>query len=113
MTSLTNSDLELKNMIGQFMKMNTASFSGTGSLPSNSIPNPWEDLKAITTHSGVTLVGPSISPYSSLKEVNQELETIMDQVLIGSTNNVPPLVVQPSPASTSFSNNSSSKMPEV
>nr|GFA15068.1 reverse transcriptase domain-containing protein [Tanacetum cinerariifolium] len=34
----------------------------------------------------------------------------MDQVLTGSTNNVPPLVVQPSPASTSFS---SSKMPEV
>nr|GEV62007.1 reverse transcriptase domain-containing protein [Tanacetum cinerariifolium] len=31
-------------------------------------------------------------------------------VLTGSTNNVPPLVVQPSPASTSFS---SSKMPEV
>nr|GFC98135.1 reverse transcriptase domain-containing protein [Tanacetum cinerariifolium] len=29
------------------------------------------------------------------------------------TNNVPPLVVQPSPASTSFSNSSSSKMPEV
>nr|GEX05001.1 hypothetical protein [Tanacetum cinerariifolium] len=41
-------------------------------------------------------------------------ETITDQVLTGSTNNVSPLVVQPSPASTSFSNNNySSKMPEV
>nr|GEV38899.1 reverse transcriptase domain-containing protein [Tanacetum cinerariifolium] len=35
------------------------------------------------------------------------------RVLTGSTNNVPPLVVQPSPASTSFSTISSSKMPEV
>nr|GEX40036.1 reverse transcriptase domain-containing protein [Tanacetum cinerariifolium] len=32
MTSLTNSNLELKNMFGQFMKMNTASSSGSGTL---------------------------------------------------------------------------------
>nr|GFB43701.1 reverse transcriptase domain-containing protein [Tanacetum cinerariifolium] len=30
---LTNSNLELKNMFGQFMKMNTASSSGSGTLP--------------------------------------------------------------------------------
>nr|GEX07785.1 reverse transcriptase domain-containing protein [Tanacetum cinerariifolium] len=36
-------------------------------------------------------------------EVDRELETITDQVLIGSTKNFPPLVVQPSHASTSFS----------
>nr|GEZ43480.1 reverse transcriptase domain-containing protein [Tanacetum cinerariifolium] len=35
------------------------------------------------------------------------------EVLTGSTNNVPPLVVQPSLASTSFSTISSSKIPEV
>nr|GEY39382.1 hypothetical protein [Tanacetum cinerariifolium] len=33
MTSLTNSNLELKNMFGQFMKMNTASSSGLRTLP--------------------------------------------------------------------------------
>nr|GFA38908.1 hypothetical protein [Tanacetum cinerariifolium] len=33
MTSLTNSNLELKNMFGQFMKMNMASSSGLGTLP--------------------------------------------------------------------------------
>nr|GEV92717.1 reverse transcriptase domain-containing protein [Tanacetum cinerariifolium] len=33
MTSLTNSNLELKNMFGQFMKMNTASSSGSRTLP--------------------------------------------------------------------------------
>nr|GEX65314.1 hypothetical protein [Tanacetum cinerariifolium] len=35
MTSLTNSNLELKNMFGQFMKMNTTSFLGSRTLPSN------------------------------------------------------------------------------
>nr|GEU29767.1 reverse transcriptase domain-containing protein [Tanacetum cinerariifolium] len=68
-----------------------------------------EDLKAITTRSGVTLIGPLVSPTPS-KEVDREPETITDQVLTRSTNNVPPLIVQPSSASTSFS---SSKMPEV
>nr|GEU72837.1 reverse transcriptase domain-containing protein [Tanacetum cinerariifolium] len=111
MTSLANSNLELKNMFGQFMKMNTASSSGTGSLPSNTVPNPREDLKAITTRSGVTLVGTSVSPSSS-KEVNREPKTITNQILIGSTNNVPPLVVHQSLVSTSFSTNSFAKMPE-
>nr|GFC68054.1 hypothetical protein [Tanacetum cinerariifolium] len=80
----------------------------------NTIPNPREDLKAITTRSGVTLAGPSVSPPPPpSKEVNREPETITDQVLIGSTNNVPPPVVQPSPASTSSTPISSPKMPEV
>nr|GEX67566.1 hypothetical protein [Tanacetum cinerariifolium] len=87
MNSLTNSNLQLKNMFGQFMKMNTASSLSKGSLPSNTVLNPREDLKAITTRSGVTLSGPSVSP--------------------------PPLSNEPSPASTSFSTISSSKMPEV
>nr|GEV56210.1 reverse transcriptase domain-containing protein [Tanacetum cinerariifolium] len=76
---------------------------GTGSFPSNTVLNPREDLKAITTRSGVTLVGPSVSPSSSSsKEVDQEPKMITDQVLTESTNNVPPLVVQPSLASTFF-----------
>nr|GEV96862.1 reverse transcriptase domain-containing protein [Tanacetum cinerariifolium] len=33
MTSLTNTNLDLKNMFGQFMKMNTASSSGSRTLP--------------------------------------------------------------------------------
>nr|GEV43652.1 reverse transcriptase domain-containing protein [Tanacetum cinerariifolium] len=81
MTSLTNSNIELKNMFGQIMKMNTASSSGSGSLQSNIVPNPREDLKAITTWSGITLAGPSISPPPPSKEVNQESETIKDQLL--------------------------------
>nr|GEV05077.1 reverse transcriptase domain-containing protein [Tanacetum cinerariifolium] len=92
--------------------MNTASSSGTGSLPSNTVPNPQEDIEAITTRSGVTLTGPSVSHPPS-KEVDREPEMITDQVLTRSTNNVSPLVVQPSPTSTSFSTISSSKMLEV
>nr|GEX39283.1 hypothetical protein [Tanacetum cinerariifolium] len=113
MTSLTNLNLELENMFGQFMKMNTTSSSGTGSLPNNTVPNPREDLKVITTWSGVTLDGPLVSPPPLSKEVDQEPETIMDKVLTESTNNVPLLVVPPSPASTSFSTISSSKMLKV
>nr|GEY17230.1 reverse transcriptase domain-containing protein [Tanacetum cinerariifolium] len=45
MTSLTNSNLELKNMFCQFMKMNTASSSGSRTLPSNTVTNLKEDLK--------------------------------------------------------------------
>ncbi|GJS89917.1 reverse transcriptase domain-containing protein [Tanacetum coccineum] len=112
MTSLTNSNIELKSMFGQFMKMNTASSSGSGSLPSNTVPNPREDLKAITTQSGATFAGPSVSPPPPPKEVDREPKTITDQVLTGSTNNVAPPVIQPSPVSTSSTPISSPKIPE-
>ncbi|GKE88157.1 hypothetical protein Tco_1565632 [Tanacetum coccineum] len=65
MTSLTNSNIDLKNMFGQFMKMNTASTSGSGSLPSNTVANPRGDLKVITTRSGISYDGPPIPPPSS------------------------------------------------
>nr|GEY76213.1 reverse transcriptase domain-containing protein [Tanacetum cinerariifolium] len=68
MTSSTNSNLELKNMFGQFIKMDTASSSSLGTLPSNTITNPKEDLKGIITRSGNAYQGPTIptSSYSSL-----------------------------------------------
>ncbi|GJZ65788.1 reverse transcriptase domain-containing protein [Tanacetum coccineum] len=78
-------------------------YATTGVLPSNTIPNPREDLKVITTRSSATLAGPSVPPppLSSFKEVEPEPETITDQVLIESTTSIPPLVVQPYPDSTS------------
>ncbi|GJU61007.1 reverse transcriptase domain-containing protein [Tanacetum coccineum] len=81
MTSLTNSNNELKNMFGQFMKMNTASTSGTGSLPSNTVANPRGDLKAITTRSGVSYNGPPIPPLSSSlpKVVEREPEKLREK----------------------------------
>nr|GEW60654.1 reverse transcriptase domain-containing protein [Tanacetum cinerariifolium] len=67
MTSLTNSNLELKNMFGEFMKMNTASSLGSETLPCNTITNPKEELKGITTRSGTAYQGPTIpTSFSSL-----------------------------------------------
>ncbi|GKG04861.1 hypothetical protein Tco_0315248, partial [Tanacetum coccineum] len=71
-----------------------------------------EDLKVITTRSGITLAGPSVPPPtpSSSKDVEQEPETITDQVpsIPKSTTKVPPSVVQPSLTSKP----SSSEIPE-
>ncbi|GJU23074.1 reverse transcriptase domain-containing protein [Tanacetum coccineum] len=51
-------------------------------FPSNTVPNPREDLKAITTWSGVTLARPSVPPphLSSSEEVEQEPKTTTDQL---------------------------------
>ncbi|GJX17792.1 hypothetical protein Tco_0218624 [Tanacetum coccineum] len=75
-----------------------------GALPSNTIPNPREEVKVITTQSGMTLAGPSVPPpppsSSSSKEVEQDPELTMDQVHISSSEStirVPSLVVHPSP----------------
>ncbi|GJT07737.1 hypothetical protein Tco_0842199 [Tanacetum coccineum] len=78
----TNSTNDLKNMLGQFMKMNTASTSGSGTLPSNTITNPREDLKGITTRSGVAYKGPTIPTTSSSppKVVERETEVTKDTV---------------------------------
>ncbi|GKB27782.1 reverse transcriptase domain-containing protein [Tanacetum coccineum] len=75
-----------------------------GMLPSNTIPNPREDIKVITIRSGITLVGPSVPPPnpSSSKEVERDPETTMNQVHISSpesTARVPSLVIQPALAS--------------
>nr|GFA06769.1 hypothetical protein [Tanacetum cinerariifolium] len=98
MTSLKNSNLELKNMFGQFMKMNTASSSSSGTLPSNTITNPKEDLKGITTQSGIAYKGPTIPTTSSpSKVVEHETEVTKDTVPPtnnGSTKDVQPPVVQ-------------------
>nr|GEX96959.1 reverse transcriptase domain-containing protein [Tanacetum cinerariifolium]GEX97766.1 reverse transcriptase domain-containing protein [Tanacetum cinerariifolium] len=74
---------------------------GTGSLPSNTVPNPREDLKVITTRSGVTLAGPSVSLLPLSKEVDREPETIMDQMpevtkdtIQPSTENIQPSLAQ-------------------
>nr|GEV16820.1 reverse transcriptase domain-containing protein [Tanacetum cinerariifolium] len=80
MTSLTNSNLELKNMFGQFMKMNTASSSGSGTLLSNTITNPKEDLNGITTRSRTAYPGPMIPTTSSSPVVERETEATKDTI---------------------------------
>nr|GEW82676.1 reverse transcriptase domain-containing protein [Tanacetum cinerariifolium] len=99
MTSLTNSNLELKSMFGQFMKMNTTSSSDLGTLPRNTITNPKEDLKGITTHSGTAYQGTTIPTTSSSLPQVLERETRVTNDTVpptnnGSTKDVQPPVVQ-------------------
>nr|GEV75153.1 reverse transcriptase domain-containing protein [Tanacetum cinerariifolium] len=96
MTSLANSNLELKNMFGQFMKMNTASSSGSGTLPSNTITNPKEDLKGITTRSGTAYQGPTIPTTSSSPPKVVERETEVTKDTVPPTNNRSTKDFQPS-----------------
>nr|GEU95911.1 reverse transcriptase domain-containing protein [Tanacetum cinerariifolium] len=79
MTSLTNSNLELKNMFSQFVKMNTASSSGSRTLPGNTITNPKEDLKGITTRRGTAYPGPTIPTTSSSPVVERETKATKDK----------------------------------
>ncbi|GKA37997.1 reverse transcriptase domain-containing protein [Tanacetum coccineum] len=78
--------------------MNTASSSGSGTLPSNTITNPREDLKGITTRSGVAYKGPTIpTTSSSPKIVERETEVTKDTVPPtnnGSIKDAQPPVVQ-------------------
>nr|GEX51812.1 reverse transcriptase domain-containing protein [Tanacetum cinerariifolium] len=77
------------------MKMNIASSSGSGTLSGNTITNPKEDLKGITTRSGTAYLGPTI-PTSSSPVVEHETEVTkytMHPTNNGSTEDVQPLVV--------------------
>ncbi|GJY54938.1 reverse transcriptase domain-containing protein [Tanacetum coccineum] len=92
----------LTDMLTKFVNSNTASTSGSGTLPSNTITNPKEDLKGITTRSGVAYQGPTIPTTSSSppKVVERETKVTKDTVLPtnnGSTKDVQPLVVQVQP----------------
>nr|GEZ49501.1 reverse transcriptase domain-containing protein [Tanacetum cinerariifolium] len=97
MTSLTNSNLELKNMFGEFMKMNTASSSSSGTLPGNTITNPKEDLKGITTRSETTYQRPTIPTTSSSlpNVVERETEPVAAPVSAPKPNQKP-LILYPS-----------------
>ncbi|GKA73399.1 reverse transcriptase domain-containing protein [Tanacetum coccineum] len=52
--NMQNQITNLMDLLTKFMNANTASTSGLGSLPSNTIANPKGDIKAITTRSGVS-----------------------------------------------------------
>ncbi|GJX05417.1 reverse transcriptase domain-containing protein [Tanacetum coccineum] len=94
MNQQTTFQNNLQNMIcGLFQ--NQASTSGT--LPSNTIPNPKGEMKAITTRSGVAYEGPSIPTNPSPKKVvEQETKETTDKEQTnfqGSTAQIPPPVI--------------------
>nr|GFB23830.1 reverse transcriptase domain-containing protein [Tanacetum cinerariifolium] len=54
------------------VKPNCVTFGGSGTLPSNTITNPKEDLKGITTRSGVAYQGPTIPTPSKVVKQGTE-----------------------------------------
>nr|GFA89473.1 hypothetical protein [Tanacetum cinerariifolium] len=80
-TSLSNQTNEIKNMMASLLQMNTASTSGSGTLPGNTNANPKGKLKSITTRSGLVTEGPTFpNPPKSVNPEEDECveETYMD-----------------------------------
>nr|GFA74563.1 reverse transcriptase domain-containing protein [Tanacetum cinerariifolium] len=84
-------------MLSKFMSSNTASSSGPGTLPGNTVTNPKEDLKGITTQSDVSYQGPTIPTPSK-----QGTEVTKDQVQTPSSQSTTP--VQPPVAQSKTQN---------
>nr|GEY04775.1 reverse transcriptase domain-containing protein [Tanacetum cinerariifolium] len=85
---------DMRNILSSFFQ-NQPSTSGT--LPSNTIPNPKGEMKAVTTRSGLIYEGPSIPTESPLEKVDeQNTKEILDKEHSNSprsTAKVQPLVV--------------------
>ncbi|GKB39266.1 reverse transcriptase domain-containing protein [Tanacetum coccineum] len=94
--NMQNQMTNLTDMLTKFMNTNTASTSGLGSLPSNTVANPRGDMKAINIRSGVSYDGPSNPPPppSLPKVVEHEPEVTKDTVQPSIEN------IQPSEAQT-------------
>nr|GEW75019.1 reverse transcriptase domain-containing protein [Tanacetum cinerariifolium] len=70
--TVQNQLANLTDMMSIFMSANIASSSGLGTLPGNTITNPKEDLKGITTRSGVAYQGPTIPTLSKVAKQGTE-----------------------------------------
>nr|GEV69090.1 reverse transcriptase domain-containing protein [Tanacetum cinerariifolium] len=94
-----NLNNDMRSILGNFFQ-NQASTSGT--LSSNTIPNPMGEMKAVTTRSGLAYKGPLIPTNSTLeKVVAQETKDTTDKEqpnCQGSTAHIQPPVV-PNPIS--------------
>nr|GFC26173.1 reverse transcriptase domain-containing protein [Tanacetum cinerariifolium] len=64
-------------MMASLLQMNTASTSGSGTLPGNTIANAKGELKSITTRSGLVTEGPTIP--NPPKPVNPEEDECVEE----------------------------------
>nr|GEU65724.1 reverse transcriptase domain-containing protein [Tanacetum cinerariifolium] len=89
-----NLNNDMRSILGSFFQ-NQASTSGT--FPSNTVPNPKGEMKAVTTRSGLAYEGPSIPTNSPLKKtVEQDTEETTDKEhsnCQGSTAHIQTLIV--------------------
>nr|GEU91203.1 reverse transcriptase domain-containing protein [Tanacetum cinerariifolium] len=80
---------EFQNQMMNFMQnLHNNKASSSNSLPSNTIPNPRNEAKAITTQSGISYDGPPIPPLV----VEEEPEATKDTELPSTENIQPPSV---------------------
>ncbi|GJS70728.1 reverse transcriptase domain-containing protein [Tanacetum coccineum] len=91
--SSTKQDDFQKMMLGFMQNYHTNQPSSSSSLPSNTILNPRNEAKAITTHSGVSYDGPPIPP----PVVEKESEVTKDTELPSTEDIQPPPFVQEQP----------------
>ncbi|GJU99364.1 reverse transcriptase domain-containing protein [Tanacetum coccineum] len=82
-----------KMMLGFMQNYHTNQPSSSSSLPSNTIPNPRNEAKAITTRSGISYDGPPIPP----PVVEKESEVTKDTELPSTEDIQPPPLVQEQP----------------
>nr|GEZ63996.1 hypothetical protein [Tanacetum cinerariifolium] len=88
--SFENKQDEFQNKMMSFMQnLNNNKASSSSSLPSNTIPNPINEAKAITTRSGTSYDGPPILPPVMEKESEATKDTDLP-----STENIQPPSVQ-------------------
>nr|GEW88133.1 hypothetical protein [Tanacetum cinerariifolium] len=81
---------DFQNMMTSFMQnLHNNKASSSSSLPSNTIPKPRSEAKAITTQSGISYDGPSIPPPVMEKEPEATKDTELP-----STENIQPPSVQ-------------------
>nr|GEW57630.1 reverse transcriptase domain-containing protein [Tanacetum cinerariifolium] len=80
--------------VGGYTQETAYATTGTGSLPSNTVPNPREDLKAITTRSGVTLAGPLVSPSSLLRSLLNNKEKLFDLAMTSVNENCSEVILK-------------------
>ncbi|GJZ94322.1 reverse transcriptase domain-containing protein, partial [Tanacetum coccineum] len=93
--NMQNQMTNLTDLLTKFMNTNTASTSGSGSLPSNTVANPKSDLKAITTRSGISYDGPQVPPpTSSLPKVVEPEPEVTKDTVQPSTEDIQPPVAQ-------------------
>ncbi|GKC01048.1 hypothetical protein Tco_0987184 [Tanacetum coccineum] len=96
--NMQNQLTNLTEMLTKFMNTNSASTSGSGSLPSDTVANPRGDMKAITTQSGVSYDGPQVPPPpSSLPKVVEHEPEVTKDTVHPSTENIQPLFHEASP----------------
>nr|GEZ46520.1 reverse transcriptase domain-containing protein [Tanacetum cinerariifolium] len=79
----------LTDMMSKFMSANTAPSLGSATLPGNTVTNPKEDLKGITTRSGVAYQEPTIPTPS--KVAKQRTGVTKDQVKTSNSQSTAPI----------------------